>query len=41
MMVAVIGIGTVLLLVLAVLAFRDNGEHEDAAPETAAIVQQI
>lgn len=39
LMVAVVGIGTILLIVLAVLVFRDNGSHEeDETPESAAIV---
>lgn len=39
LMVAVVGIGTVLLIILAVLAFRDDGSHEeDEAAESAAVV---
>jgi MFS family permease len=42
LMVAVIGIGTVLLLVIAVLVFRDNGQHEEAGTtETAAVVSVL
>lgn len=39
LMVAVVGIGTVLLILLAVLAFRatDNNDHDDGEPESAIV----
>lgn len=42
LMVALAGIGTVLLIVLAVLAFRDGGDdHEVEPPETTTSVQLL
>ncbi len=39
LMVAVVGVGTVLLIILAVLVFRDGGSHEAEEPaESAAVV---
>jgi hypothetical protein len=41
LLVAVVGIGTVLLILVAVLLINSGEGHEESAPEESAVVSQL